>query len=944
MRLLFMLLMPFLAAALLVASQGLGRKPPHRALGSTQPHGKSGSRRVALFAGGATLLALVLLFSLAGEVFAGNTPRFNVPWVSAIGLNFSLQLDGLAFLFALLVLGLGALVVLYAHYYLSPKDSARRFFALLMLFMGAMLGLVLAGNLLLLVIFWELTSVFGFLLVGFWGERRAARDGARMALTITALGGMGLLAGVLLLGQVVGSFELEVVLSQGDLIRAHPHYLPILLLIFLGIISKSAQFPLHFWLPHAMAAPTPVSAYLHSATLVKAGVFLLARMYPALAGSDAWFFVLVSVGLITLLLGSMLAIVQQDLKGLLAYSTIAHLGLITMLFGLGTELSVVAALFHIVNHATFKASLFMAAGIIDHETGSRDFRKLNGLWKYMPITAMLAIVASMAMAGVPLLNGFLSKEMFFASALSLDSHRHLAIVVPALALLAAIFSVTYSLRFIHDVFFNGLPVGLKRVPHEPARFMRVPVECLVVLCLAVGMLPNLTVAPLLKVAVQATLQGPAPEYHLAIWHGFNAPLLLSALGLVLGVALYFALQRFVNLHSVSFAPIGKHGFDRAIRMLRTLARRLIFALANGRLQTYLALLLLTILGAGLLPFVGNAAFSLGPIARQPMSALSALAWLLIVIGSLATVLHYQNRVVALMSLSVAGLGVALLFVQLAAPDLVLTQVLVEILSLCLLLGALRYLPQHGAPVRAHDNRWLHALLALASGLGLALLTVAIVSRPSSSIAEYFLANTVPLGGGANAVNVIIVDFRGLDTLGEIVVFVLAALIASVGLSSSGLRSMRNAEAPSASNFLLKSAVRLLWPLLILFALHLFLRGHNAPGGGFVAGLVLALGVLLLSLAQGSAGAAQFARWKFERLLGVGLLIALISGTGSWIFGHPFLTSSTPSITLPIVGGLPLASAMGFDLAVMSCVFGAAGLLLQALLGSLKRADFKAVAP
>jgi multicomponent K+:H+ antiporter subunit A len=342
-----------------------------------------------------------------------------------------------------------------------------------------------------------------------------------MALTITGAGGLCLLAGVLLIGHIVGSFRLDVVLASGDLIRAHPLYETALVLVLLGAFTKSAQFPFHFWLPHAMAAPTPVSAYLHSATMVKCGVFLLARLYPALGGSEAWFWIVSSVGGATLLVGAYVAIFQHDLKGLLAYSTISHLGLITLLLGLSEPLAVVAAVFHIINHATFKAGLFMSAGIIDHECGTRDMRRINGLLRPMPYTAVLGITAAAAMAGVPLLNGFLSKEMFFAEAVAKrHPRRRWPGCCPACALLAGIFGMAYSLRFVHDVFFNGEPHDLPRTPHEAPFFMRLPVLLLVLLCLAVGLAPGPVAGPLLAVAAQAALYGapgPAlPNYHLAL--------------------------------------------------------------------------------------------------------------------------------------------------------------------------------------------------------------------------------------------------------------------------------------------------------------------------------------------------------------------------------------------------------------------------------------------
>src|SRR5687767_4245224 len=404
--------------------------------------------REAWLAGAVALAVQALAWTAYPEMAHGQVLRFDCAWLPALGLNFTIRLDGFAWMFAILVSGIGFLVVLYARYYLSPADPVPRFFSFLLAFMGSMLGVVLSGNLIQLVFFWELTSLFSFLLIGYWHHNAEARDGARMALTVTATGGLCLFAGVMVLGFVVGSYDLDRVLASGATIRSHPLYLPALVLILLGALTKSAQFPFHFWLPHAMAAPTPVSAYLHSATLVKAGVFLMARLWPVMAGTEAWFWIVGSAGLATLLLGAYVAIFQHDLKGLLAYSTISHLGLITLLLGLNSELAMVAAIFHVINHAAFKASLLMAVGIIDHETGTRDIRRLSGLNRSMPFTARLALVAAAAMAGVPLLNGFLSKEMFFAEALTAQA------ALPLAAMLGSAFSVTYSLRFIHGAFFG----------------------------------------------------------------------------------------------------------------------------------------------------------------------------------------------------------------------------------------------------------------------------------------------------------------------------------------------------------------------------------------------------------------------------------------------------------------------------------------------------------
>ncbi len=521
----------------------------------------AGSRDVAIgIALVATLSAGAALVALAPGVFAGELPAVATAWlppdIAGAGADLGLRLDGLALLFATLVTGIGALVILYARYYLDSSEPAARFLAAFMAFMAAMLGLVLADNLLLLAICWELTSLASFLLIGHWRDQADARRGARMALLVTGAGGLALLAGVLLLGQMAGSFKLDVVLAAGDRIRADPAYVPMLLLILLAVFTKSAQFPWHFWLPEAMAAPTPVSAYLHSATLVKAGIFLMARLHPALAGTDLWFWVVGGTGLVTLLGGAYLAVFQHDLKGLLAYSTISHLGLITLLFGLDDPLATVAAIFHTLNHATFKASLFMAAGAIDHETGSRDMRQLNGLWPLMPVTAVLAITSTLAMAGVPLLNGFLSKEMFFAETLLVERHGLVQVAVPLLATLAGAFSVAYSARFVHDVFWNGEPRNLPRPPHDPPRWMLVPIGVLALLCVLVGLFPEVIVGRLLATAAQAAVGGPLPAYTLEIWHGFSLPLLMSALATTTGVVFYFFLQRLFHLHDRVHLPKG----------------------------------------------------------------------------------------------------------------------------------------------------------------------------------------------------------------------------------------------------------------------------------------------------------------------------------------------------------------------------------------------------
>jgi len=890
----------------------------------------------------APLLGLVLLMQQRGPVFAGEVLLSKYSWLPELGINLSLRLDGLGFLFALLILGIGLLVILYARYYLGKSEPAGRFYAFLLLFMGAMLGVVLSENLLLMLLFWELTSLSSFLLISFWNTRSDARKGARMALAITGGGGLALLAGVLLLGHIAGSFELSQVLAAGYAIRAHELYPLALILVLLGIFTKSAQFPFHFWLPHAMAAPTPVSAYLHSATMVKAGVFLLARLYPALAGSEWWFYLVSITGLTTLLVGAGMALFQHDLKGLLAYSTISHLGLITLLFGLDTRLAAVAAVFHIINHATFKASLFMAAGIIDHETGSRDMRRINGLWKYMPHTAVLAMVAASAMAGVPLLNGFLSKEMFFTETLNQHLLGSFSWVIPAGATLAGVFSVAYSLRFIHDVFFNGEPVNLPHYPpHEPPRYMKVPVEVLVFLCLLVGIIPAYTVAPLLAVAASATLGGDVPAYSLAIWHGFNLPLLMSVIALIGGILVYACRQPLFRWYAGLPQLDAKLVFENAVQRVVDAARWLTGVLESGSLQRYLALILLACL-AVVTVALGPLSSLQGPQDLSPVDAVTALSMGMLALSALITVVFHRRRLVALLMLSVVGLLVALAFVRFSAPDLALTQLSVEMVTMVLLMLALFFLPAT-TPGESSSLRGLRDFL-LAGGFGtlVALLVYTVLTRPYSSIGDFFIANSVSGGGGTNVVNVILVDFRGFDTLGEISVLAIAgmgiyALLTGLHLRQPTLDADGHAWARDRHPLILATLSRLLLPLALLISVFIFLRGHNLPGGGFIAGLITAIALILQYVANGVQWTRSRLALNYHQMAGVGVLIAGATGLASWLFGYPFLTSAFGHFHIPLVGEIELASAMLFDLGVYLTVVGST-LLILANLGKLTQED------
>ncbi|MGU3574067.1 monovalent cation/H+ antiporter subunit A [Brucellaceae bacterium C25G] len=914
--------------------------------------------------GGVALAAFLLTLYLYPFVFNGKVLRSSIEWLPDYGLNLSLRMDGFAWLFAVLITGIGFLVVVYARYYMAQEDPVPRFFSFFLSFMGAMLGLVLSGNLILLAIFWELTSIFSFLLIGYWYHNVSARDGARMALTVTGIGGFALLIGVLLLGHIVGSYDLDVVLAAGDVVRSHPLYLTALILILLGAFTKSAQFPFHFWLPNAMAAPTPVSAYLHSATMVKAGVFLMARFWPVLSGTEEWFWIVGLAGMTTLVVGSFFAMFQQDLKGLLAYSTISNLGLVTALLSLGSPLAAVAAIFHMVNHAIFKASLFMAAGIIDHETGTRDMRKLSGLFRAMPYTATLAMVASAAMAGVPLLNGFLSKEMFFAEAVETHMDSWFDRSTPYIATLAGLFTVAYSVRFIHTVFFGPPPHDLPHEPHEPPHWMRFPIEFLVVLCLLIGIIPALTIGPFLHSAVVSVLGIETPIYSLSVWHGFNVPLFMSMIAMVGGFALYFLLKNYFET-SEGGPPILRNIKAQRIfeRVLVTVswkwARSAESRLSSRHLQTQLRIVVLIAILAAALP-IYQTGIGAGAMGAQMVDPIFAILW---IIGGICAIgaayLAKFHRLAALILLGGAGLVTCITFVWFSAPDLAVTQLVVEIVTTVLILLGLRWLPKRWedpdpfpVPFGARIRRYRDVVIAAIAGVGMTIVAYAVMTRPAQrGIGDYFLENSYSGGGGKNVVNVILVDFRGFDTLGEIAVLGIVGLAvfallrrfrpATDSAGSTPQQKIQDAydeaspdrnSGDTLQDYLAVPAVIMQWlfPVIIVFAVHLFMRGHDAPGGGFAAGIALAIAFILQYLAAGTRWVEDHLRILPLKWIGLGLLTAVATGAGAWIFGYPFLTSYFQYVDLPYIGKVPLASALGFDLGVFTLVVGATVLMLIAL--------------
>lgn len=893
-----------------------------------------------------SLAAFVLLIFQAPAVLQGDTLHASWQWLPKLGLAVSFMLDGLGLLFAGLILGIGLLVIFYARFYLSKQDNMGSFYTYLLLFQGAMLGIVLSDNILLILVFWELTSLSSFLLIGYWKHLPAGRQGARMALTVTGAGGLSLIAGLMLLGHIVGSYDLSVMLQHRELIQSSPLYLPALLLILGGCFTKSAQFPFHFWLPHAMAAPTPVSAYLHSATMVKAGIFLLARLWPVLSGTPEWFYLVATTGLITMLVAAWIALFKDDLKGLLAFSTVSHLGLITLLLGLGSPMAAVAAVFHIINHATFKAALFMNAGIVDHETGTRDIKQLGGLWHLMPITATLAMVAAASMAGVPLLNGFLSKEMMLeqvAQTAWLDQPWLMAII----ATLAALCSVAYSFRYIVHVFFGPQRHDYPHHPHDPPLGMWLPPAILVCLVILIGLFPQTFAGALVASSAKAVIGGALPDYHLAIWHGVTPALWMSVIALIGGLSLLASYRKVRSAWEAGPHPDAKAMFQVWIKGLVQLAQMASHGLHNGSLQRYLAWMVGAAVVVGYGAFM-NSSLSAGSRELLPAHPTAIAAWLLLILGCLLTVWLHHQRLLALIMVGVIGMVVCVGFVYLSAPDLALTQISVEVVTVILMLLALNVLPKTTPKESGFGRKGRDILLATSAGVGIATLVWAFLTRDFTTLSDYYLAESLPGGGGTNVVNVILVDFRGFDTYGEITVLGIAALLIFAlldGALHGGSAAKRlaqwlpdQARAADRHPLMLVVAARVMLPLALLVGVFIFLRGHNVPGGGFIAGLVVSVALIMQYMASGFGWAAQKIRLDYHAMIGSGVLLAGLTGIGSWLFGYPFLTSSVLHLDLPALGEIHIASAMFFDAGVFSVVVGATMLALSQLSQIGRRAE------
>ncbi|MEW9502003.1 Na+/H+ antiporter subunit A [Jeotgalibacillus marinus] len=731
----------------------------------------------------------------------GQTVTKTVEWIPSLGINFIAHLDGLGLLFALLITGIGSLVVLYSIYYLAKeKEALHNFYVYLLMFMGAMLGVVLSDNLIVLYMFWEFTSISSFLLIGYWYDRERSRYGAQKSMLITVFGGLSMLGGIVLLYIMGNTFSIQELIGMSTTLITEPLFIPALILILLGAFTKSAQFPFHIWLPDAMEAPTPVSAYLHSATMVKAGIYLVARMSPVFAESGLWLWLVAAFGIFTLFWGSFNAVKQTDLKAILAYSTISQLGLIMSLLGLGAAalhydqlddnvymIATIAAVFHLINHATFKGSLFMMAGIVDHETGTRDIRKLGGLVNLMPITFTIAIIGSFSMAGLPPFNGFLSKEMFLTGMISvfeldLFNLSTWGVLFPVLAWVASVFTFIYSIKLVFKTFlgkpqFDKLP----KKPHEAPIGMLISPIILVTLVVVFGFFPNLLSNTMIKPAVEAILpslvaSGQTVDVNIYFWHGFT-PELFMTLGIILtGIVLYSTLAKWQKIYNRIPERFTLNGmYDRSLSRSESGGYRLTNGVMSGFMRTYLVYIFSFFVAILLSTLIIKDGFSIDTSNLAEIKAYEVVLALVMIAGAV-TILFVKSRLTSIIALGVVGYSVALFFVLFRAPDLALTQLVIETVTVALFLLCFYHLPEISRKEERMRFRFGNAFLSMLVGLTITLISISsFSSRSFDSISQYHIDNVYDLAAGGNMVNVILVDFRGFDTLFEICVLGVAGL-------------------------------------------------------------------------------------------------------------------------------------------------------------------------
>jgi multicomponent Na+:H+ antiporter subunit A len=845
----------------------------------------------------------VLLGTQAPTVLAGHPETASWPWIPALGISFSLRLDGLASLFTLLVLGVGALIMAYCPRYLPHGGRHGYFYFLLTLFGGVMLGLVLAADLVLLVVFWEGTTILSFLLISAAGSK-GTRPAAR-ALLITNLGGLALLAAVVLLAIITGTTSMASVLADPQRVLASPLAPAVAALLILAALTKSAQVPFNFWLPGAMVAITPVSAYLHAATMVKAGVYLLLRFSTLFAGQPRWSLPLMAAGLITAVLGAAQALREHDLKAILAYSTVSQLGLIVAAIGVGTTVALGAAILHTFAHALFKATLFMLVGIIDREAGSRDIRDLSGLMRVMPVTATLTGLAGLSLAGVPPMIGFVSKESLFQGFARADIFPGAGVVAGLLAVTASALTFAYGMRIFYDAFAGPT---LQRRLYEPSWAFLAPAAVAAVAGLVLG--PAVVVLdPLMREAIVNVEPGTVPPYF-RLWHGLTPELLLSAITITCGMILFLLRDRVDRvLHRVPH--LRGEGFSDKLQEATV---RL--GAAVGRPDHASAPWVYLVRPvAGLVVLGGVGVFTPGPLppatGGRPVPGEWVVAALLAV--TVAGLVRARSLVAAATLTGMTGLLVTVWFLLAGAPDVALTLLLAEVLTTMAAAFVLRGLP--AAFPRARRREVLGAaIMAGLAGLSAGAATLGMAGRRGISPAgAFYLHAALPQAGAHNVVNAILVDFRGLDTLGE--VSVLAAVALGLVLLLGGLEPAASTRTAAPYPLVLGPAYRVLAPVTVAASAYLFLRGHNEPGGGFSAALVAGITAGFGYLAgRGPTGA----RWRGTGpLLAAGLAVSVGVGLAAGVVGEPFLAH----FPIPLPGGLSLSSTLLFDLGVYLIVLG-----------------------
>lgn len=883
----------------------------------------------------------------ASGVLEGRPVIQHLSWVPGLGLDLTLRLDGFALLMVALISGIGALIFIYSRWYFSERPGLGRFAGTLTAFAGSMLGVVLADNLLLIYVFWELTSVTSYLLIGFEDEKGSARAAALQAILITGAGGLAMLAGFVVVGQAAGTYSLSAILADppsGGVVGAG------LLLVLLGAFTKSAQVPFHSWLPAAMAAPTPVSAYLHSATMVKAGVYLIARLAPAFALTYAyWRPLVVGLGVVTMLVGGYRALRQHDLKLLLAYGTISQLGFMIALVGAGHPDLTFAGVSLVLAHGLFKAALFMVVGIVDHQAHTRDLRQLSGLATSMPVVAGVALVAAASMAGVAPLLGFVSKEAAY-EALIHTSTGVGGVLVLAGIVAGSVLTFAYGARFVWGGFAikgaaetswsadaSKSAVG-PDVP-APAVLFVAPVALLGVLTVAFGLVPQ-ALGPLVSSA-SGSLDAEAGAFSLALWHGFTLALALSALTIAGGALLFWRRQAVARLQATVPQLAGAaEGYQALLVWLNRGADRVTGVVQSGSLPVYIGIILVTVLA-----FPGVTLLTrtrLPPGIELGESLLQVAVGAAVVAAAIGAGVA-QRRFAAVLFLGGVGYGIAVLFLIQGAPDLALTQLLVETLSLVIFVLVLRHLPERFQGTTWRLGGWARG--AVAGGVGLfvaAFSLVAVGARTVPGISGRYFDAALPEAGGRNVVNVILVDFRGLDTLGEITVLTIAALgiaslvragrvPASAPAEASGPDALEDvAAARPVRSLVLDSSISALFPTILVFSVFLFFAGHNAPGGGFIGGLIAGAAFVLRYVAGGAGEVRRAAPVPPSLLLGAGLVIAVTTGVTSLLLGGEFLESGVLTIDLPVLGTLKTTSALPFDAGVYLVVVGLVLTLLRTL--------------